>query len=688
MKTIKRFVVLGAACACLLGSPATQAATKVFFDASQTATLVVSNINAVTISSGDYLFTYSADGYWSAGGGAPTGRFFSIFWPAGVQAQAITAGPGLGTGANITLKRADGKLFDMQAFTGKILLNTAGAGAAFEIMPQLNGNDAFNNPLQYDCSGYAGMSFPYTTALAGYDTYQIHMWGDFALTALTLIDTNPPVPPAPSFTIATSVSPAGAGTAGGGGSYPSNSTCTVMASANPGWGFQKWTENGARVSTSANYTFTVQSDRTLVANFVPAYTVTTGLSPSYGGTASGGGTFNSNSVVLITATPMVGFKFVGWTELGTLVSTSANYSFNLTADRDLVANFAPTGVSATFDFDTGTPAVGPGQGMPGTQTKNGVTATFSTLAGGWSVQNTFLYWVPRVFSGNFLYPSTLGSTMAVGFSQPVTNFTMSFFTGELSSDYDTPALVSVTAYANSAMTNPVASGSARGAWVSGAYPEGVLSFGSATPFTNVKIEVPSQTPVPSYLFFVDNIVVQLAAPAAPHAPPLAFGSAFYQLAGRPLTLNIADLMWSDYDPDGEPVYFVGVSATTSNGLALTTQATQILVPANSLADGFSYTIADNLGVTATGTATISIISSPTSQVNALDLSVPGGVTASFTGVPWYFYECQRATNAAFTGTLQTWPLQAWADGSIYVWDSFADLSGKPPRAFYRLRWLP
>src|SRR5512137_2849277 len=189
-----------------VASPAL-AVTNYFFNPAQTATLIVSNINAVTIQSGDYRFTYSADGYWSPGGGAPTGRFFSIFWPTGVQAQAITAGPNFGVGANITLQRADGNVFDLQAFTGKILLNTAGAGGAFEIMPQLNGNDAFPNPVQYDCTGVAGMSSSYTTALAGYDTYQIHMWGDYALTALTLIDTNPPVPPAPTFPVNVSASP-------------------------------------------------------------------------------------------------------------------------------------------------------------------------------------------------------------------------------------------------------------------------------------------------------------------------------------------------------------------------------------------------------------------------------------------------------------------------------------------------
>ena len=678
---------LSASVALALGaaSPAL-AVTNTFFSPSQTATLIVSNINAVTIQSGDYRFTYSADGYWSSGGGPSTGRFFTILWPTGVQAQAITAGPSLGAGANITLKRADGKVFDLQAFTGKILLNTGGAGAAFEVMPLLNGADGLLNPLTFDCSGSYGATFPCTPALSGYDTYKIHMWGDFALTALTMVDTNPPIPPATMFAIATSVSPAGAGSAGGDGNYPSNSPCALVASPNPGWGFQKWTENGVQVSTAANYTFTVRSNRTLVANFVPTYTVTTAASPSYGGAVSGSGTFKSNSVVLVTATPITGFKFVGWTESGSLVSTSANYSFNIKSDRILEADFTTAGAGATFDFDSGAPVVNPGQGMPAAQTKNGITATFSTLSGGWSVQNDFYYWVPGVFSGNFLYPSTWGSAMTVEFSQPITNFTMCFCTGELAADYDTAAMVRVTAYTNSAMTNPVAIGSARGAWLTGSYPEGVLSFGSATQFTKVKIEVPTQSPAPSYLLFVDNIVVQSSAPPAPHAPPLAFGSAFFQVAGQPLAINIADLMWSDYDPDGEPVFFVDASATTSNGLALTVQGAQILVPTNSVDDGFSYTIADTRGVTATGTATISVISNVTSHATLLDLSVPGTASAVSTGVPWYWYTAQRATNATFTGALQTWPVQAWVDGSIYVWDDFIDLTNPPAQAFYRLSY--
>ena len=160
------------------------------------------------------------DGYWSAyPGGPPTGRFQSVFWPDGIDAQAITAGPTAGAGANITIKRVDGKLFDFRSFTGKLLANTAGAGGAFEIMPQLNGQDAFADPLQFDATGYAGMTFSHTPALTGYDTYVIHLWVDYALTALTLVDTNPVVV-APTNTIAASVSPVGAGSVGGAGDYP------------------------------------------------------------------------------------------------------------------------------------------------------------------------------------------------------------------------------------------------------------------------------------------------------------------------------------------------------------------------------------------------------------------------------------------------------------------------------------
>lgn len=71
----------------------------------------------------------------------------------------------------------------------------------------------------------------------------------------------------PTYTIAVSANPSGSGSVTGGGTYEQGQSCTVRATAATGYNFQKWTENGTQVSTNANYTFTVNVNRTLVAHF-------------------------------------------------------------------------------------------------------------------------------------------------------------------------------------------------------------------------------------------------------------------------------------------------------------------------------------------------------------------------------------------------------------------------------------
>ena len=61
------------------------------------------------------------------------------------------------------------------------------------------------------------------------------------------------------------------------GTYYQGDVCNVTATANEGYSFVNWTENGTVVSTDASYTFTVTSDRELVANFVEVATQTTSL---------------------------------------------------------------------------------------------------------------------------------------------------------------------------------------------------------------------------------------------------------------------------------------------------------------------------------------------------------------------------------------------------------------------------
>lgn len=287
---------------------------------------------------------------------------------------------------------------------------------------------------------------------------------------------------------------------------------SVSAVPGAGYGFVSWTETGVVVSTSPNYNFTAAANRALVANFTAAYSITTTASPGYGGATSGGGIYNSNDTVTVAATPALGYNFVNWTEFGTAASAAASYTFTASASRNLVASFAGAGVTSVFNFDPGNPAVSAHQGLPGFQVDNGLTAYFSAPLGAYSVQQYVFYtWIPASFSGLFLLPNTWGSTLQLQFDQAITNFSFCFATDDLAADVDTPSLVQISAYTNSGAT-PLGSVSGRGAWSSGSYPEGTLTFSSATPFNRVLLSIPSgQT---ASLLFVDNLVAQRAPPPA------------------------------------------------------------------------------------------------------------------------------------------------------------------------------
>ena len=70
-----------------------------------------------------------------------------------------------------------------------------------------------------------------------------------------------------SYNINATPNPSDGGTIIGAGTYQAGETCTLTATANEGYTFINWTENNEVVSTNAEYTFTVESARTLVANF-------------------------------------------------------------------------------------------------------------------------------------------------------------------------------------------------------------------------------------------------------------------------------------------------------------------------------------------------------------------------------------------------------------------------------------
>jgi hypothetical protein len=148
-----------------------------------------------------------------------------------------------------------------------------------------------------------------------------------------------------TYTITVTANPPAGGTVEGGGTYNYNHTLCVMATANTGYNFVNWTENGNVVSTSPSYCFTVTSNRNLFANFeVQTFTITTSSNPSNGGSTSGGGTYNYGQPCTVSATTNPGYTFVNWTENGNVVSLSSNYSFVVISNRNLVANFQQIGI--------------------------------------------------------------------------------------------------------------------------------------------------------------------------------------------------------------------------------------------------------------------------------------------------------------------------------------------------------
>lgn len=74
--------------------------------------------------------------------------------------------------------------------------------------------------------------------------------------------------------------------------------------------------------------------------YVPTtYSVSVSVSPLKGGSVSGGGTYSAGDSVTVTAAANEGYTFVNWTEDGVEVTTDAAYTFDIDADRNLVANF-------------------------------------------------------------------------------------------------------------------------------------------------------------------------------------------------------------------------------------------------------------------------------------------------------------------------------------------------------------
>ena len=140
-----------------------------------------------------------------------------------------------------------------------------------------------------------------------------------------------------TYDITVAITPDESGRVDGPGTYFEGQRCTLTATPMGEYSFQYWLENGNVVSTSASIMFTVDSDRSFVAQFGLPINIT--VTATEGGTAEGGGVFNYGENCSLAATAEEGYLFMRWMKDGEIASTLNPYTFTVTEDATYQAVF-------------------------------------------------------------------------------------------------------------------------------------------------------------------------------------------------------------------------------------------------------------------------------------------------------------------------------------------------------------
>lgn len=166
-----------------------------------------------------------------------------------------------------------------------------------------------------------------------------------------------------SYTVTVKVETEGTGTVTGGGTYSAGKNAALTATPADGYVFAGWFKEGDLenpVSTDAEFTYSLEEDRTFVARFDKKYTVTLSSEPEGGGSVSqsGSGEYMQGDSVTVTAQPAENYTFLGWFDASAAsadpISAEASYTFEVQNDVQLAARF-----SASYTLDlTVSPAEG------------------------------------------------------------------------------------------------------------------------------------------------------------------------------------------------------------------------------------------------------------------------------------------------------------------------------------------
>lgn len=146
--------------------------------------------------------------------------------------------------------------------------------------------------------------------------------------------------PSISYNIEAVPNPEDGGTVSGDGVYEVDEICTLTATPNDDYIFVNWTMDGVEVSAEETYSFVVEADMSLVANFeLKTFEIVAMAEPNFAGMVEGNGVYTIHDTCTLIATPATDYVFVNWTKDGEVVSTEATFFFEVTEAATYVANF-------------------------------------------------------------------------------------------------------------------------------------------------------------------------------------------------------------------------------------------------------------------------------------------------------------------------------------------------------------
>ncbi len=151
------------------------------------------------------------------------------------------------------------------------------------------------------------------------------------------------------YQITATASPAAGGTITGTGPVVSGGTATLTATAQNGYIFDNWTENGSVIGTSPALVLTnVTANHDVVGHFLQSsntFTVSATANPPAAGVVTGSGNVPAGGSITLSASQNWGYVFVNWTENGNVLGTSNSLTFtNVQTNHSVIANFRQVGV--------------------------------------------------------------------------------------------------------------------------------------------------------------------------------------------------------------------------------------------------------------------------------------------------------------------------------------------------------